>query len=97
MCLKKAYRAARRVIRQERRLLLEVAHYLSENPSMNGETFNDFLTRFATPEGLARFSSRHLPYRARLHEMVAETRNESAMPEKKLVLIKGRKNSITAA
>ncbi len=95
--LKKAYRAARRVIRQERRLLLEVAHYLSENPSMNGETFNDFLTRFATPEGLARFSSRHLPYRARLHEMVAETRNEAAMPEKKLVLIKGRKNSITAA
>ncbi len=95
--LKRAYRAARRVIRQERRLLLEVAHYLSENPSMNGETFNDFLTRFATPEGLARFSSRHLPYRARLHEMVAETRNEAAMPEKKLVLIKGRKNSVTAA
>ncbi|HNX76237.1 MAG TPA: hypothetical protein PLM07_05320 [Candidatus Rifleibacterium sp.] len=95
--LKKAYRAARRLIRQERRLLLEVANYLSENPSMNGETFNDFLTRFATPEGLENFNNGNLPYRARLHEMLSEARNEATMPEKKLVLIKGRKNSVTAA
>ncbi len=95
--LKKAYRVARRLIRQERRLLLEVANYLSENPSMNGETFNDFLTRFATPEGLERFNRKNLPCRARLHEMVAEARAAASLPDKKLVLIKGRKNSATAA
>lgn len=86
--LKQAYQTACQILKQERRLLLEVADYLSKNPSIDTKTFEDFLARFITPEGLELFHKRKMPYRAHLHKMVAEARDTPALPDKKLLLLK---------
>ncbi|NLF96279.1 MAG: hypothetical protein GX569_06035 [Candidatus Riflebacteria bacterium] len=86
--LKKACCRAARLLQREKRLLLELATFLSTNQSMKGEMFlNDFFIRYATPEGLASYNKQRLSYREKLQELAEEARRVAALPQPGQLLI----------
>lgn len=96
--LRKSYKTALKLMRREKRLLLEVAEYLSENSFMKGEVFLEkYFNRYASKWSFEKFHEDKFSYKIHLTKQLEELRKSEHETINKIRLLDNKNNVECAA